>query len=283
MGPEGVEQFVSTPELHSDEAIESDPLPPGQVWAASMGTRETGPGLFRIEVNSGPGAGVKILNQPAAPAFRESVKIGEQNLYARSKEVVGDRDPREHEFSIQMRAIDSDLPRNACAEPVEVLLRRQLSRFLVERSPWKVPFHEMIDIFIGKEWKAVLFGGVPRDLILYGPSKRPRDVDIVVDCSLRELSSILASYPVQRTRFGGFRITSGKWSFDIWSLPDTWAFASGYMDATFDNLHRTTFFNVEAIAAQFNTRPGGRRSLYSFGFSDAISSGILVRRILISS
>jgi ATP-dependent Lon protease len=35
VGPEGVEQFVSTPELHSDEAIESDPLPPGQVWAVS--------------------------------------------------------------------------------------------------------------------------------------------------------------------------------------------------------------------------------------------------------
>src|SRR5262249_8061279 len=37
LGPEGVEQFVSTPELHSDEAIEGDPLPPGQVWAVSPG------------------------------------------------------------------------------------------------------------------------------------------------------------------------------------------------------------------------------------------------------
>ena len=122
LGPEGVEQFVSTPELHSDEAIESDPLPPGQVWAASMGTPETGPGLFRIEVNSGPGGGVKILNQPAAPAFRESVKIGEQNLYARAKEVVGDRDPREHEFSIQMRAIDSDKSGTGLGLPVLVSL-----------------------------------------------------------------------------------------------------------------------------------------------------------------
>ena len=108
MGAEGVEQFVSTPELHSDEAIESDPLPPGQVWAASMGSPETGPGLYRIEVTSGPGGGVKILNQPAPPAFRESVKVGEQNLYTRAKELVGDRDPREHEFSIQMRAMDAD-------------------------------------------------------------------------------------------------------------------------------------------------------------------------------
>ena len=37
LGAEGVEQFVSTPELHSDEAIETDPLPPGQVWACEHG------------------------------------------------------------------------------------------------------------------------------------------------------------------------------------------------------------------------------------------------------
>jgi ATP-dependent Lon protease len=108
MGSEGVEQFVATPELHSDEAIESDPLPPGQVWAVSIGSPETGAGLYRLEVTSGPGGGVKILNQPVPPALRESVRIGEQNLYTRAKELVGDRDPREHEFSIQMRAIDAD-------------------------------------------------------------------------------------------------------------------------------------------------------------------------------
>ena len=122
MGAEGVEQFVSTPELHSDEALETDPLPPGQLWASSMGTPETGPGLFRIETNSGPGSGVKILNHPAPPAFRESVKVGEQNLYARAKELVGDRDPREHEFSIQMRAIDSDKTGVGIGLPVLVSL-----------------------------------------------------------------------------------------------------------------------------------------------------------------
>ncbi len=108
LGPEGIEQFVSTPELHSDEAIESDPLPPGQVWAASPGSPEAGPGLYRIEVRSGPGSGVRILNQPTPPAFRESAKVGEQNLYSRAKELVGDREPREHEFSVQLRAVDAD-------------------------------------------------------------------------------------------------------------------------------------------------------------------------------
>lgn len=108
LGVDGVEQFVSTPELHSDEAIEGDPLPPGQVWAVGPGSSESGPGLYRIEVTVGPGGGVRILNQPQPPAFRESVKVGEQNLYTRAKELVGDRDPRSHEFTIQLRSMDAD-------------------------------------------------------------------------------------------------------------------------------------------------------------------------------
>lgn len=120
LGLDGVEQFVSTPELHSDEAIESDPLPAGQVWAVSPGSPEAGPGLYRIEVTCGPGGGVKILNQPTPPAFRESVKVGEQNLYTRAKELVGDRNPREEEFSIQMRPMDADKSGVGVALPVLV-------------------------------------------------------------------------------------------------------------------------------------------------------------------
>ena len=122
VAPDGVEQFVSTPELHSDEAIDADPLPPGQIWAVSPGNGEAGPGLYRIEVTSGPGGGVRILNQPTPPAFRESVRVGEQNLYSRSKELVGDRDPRGHEFSVQMRAMDADTSGNGVGLPVLVAL-----------------------------------------------------------------------------------------------------------------------------------------------------------------
>jgi ATP-dependent Lon protease len=122
LGPDGVEQFVSTPELHSDEAIEGDPLPPGQVWAASPGSPETGPGLYRIEVTCGPGSGVKILNQPTPAPFRESVRVGEQNLYTRAKELVGDRNPREEEFSIQMRPMDADKAGTGLGLPVLVAL-----------------------------------------------------------------------------------------------------------------------------------------------------------------
>jgi ATP-dependent Lon protease len=60
-----------------------------------------------VEINEGPGSGVKILNRPAPRPFQESVKYAEQNLYARAKELVGDRDPRSHEFSIQLRSFDT--------------------------------------------------------------------------------------------------------------------------------------------------------------------------------
>lgn len=106
MGEDGVERFVATPELQSEDAIGSDPLPPGQVWAISLGGLDENAGLYRIDVNVGPGSGVKIINVPPPGPFRESVKYAEGNLLTRAKELVGDRDPRQHEFTVQLRAFD---------------------------------------------------------------------------------------------------------------------------------------------------------------------------------
>lgn len=107
MGVDGTEEFVSTPELHSDDAIASDPLPPGQVWAVSPDATVS-PGLYRVEVTRGPGSTVRILNQPTPQGFRESVNVGVQRLYSQARDLVNNRNPREHEFSIQMRPFDSD-------------------------------------------------------------------------------------------------------------------------------------------------------------------------------
>ena len=122
IGPDDTEKFVAPPELYNDEAIDTDPLPPGQVWGVSCGAGEAGAGLYRIEVARGPGSGVKILNNPTPPAFRESVKIGEQNLYTQAKQLVGDRDPRGEEFTIQMRPMDADRTGTGLGVPVLVAL-----------------------------------------------------------------------------------------------------------------------------------------------------------------
>ncbi|OFW00067.1 MAG: TIGR02688 family protein [Acidobacteria bacterium RIFCSPLOWO2_12_FULL_54_10] len=120
MGEDGVEKFVATPELYSENSIGSDPLPPGQAWVIAPGGGDENPGLYRVDITEGPGSGVKILNQPAPPPFKESVRCAEQNLYVRSKELVGDRDPRQHEFSVQLRAFD--IAKSGSAVGVGVLL-----------------------------------------------------------------------------------------------------------------------------------------------------------------
>ena len=122
MGEDGIEKFVATPELRSDDAIDPDPLPPGQVWGIGPGGPETGPSLYRIEATAGPGSGVKILNAPVPPAFRESTRYAEQNLYTRARELVGDRDPRSREFSVQLRAMDNDRAGEALGLPVILAL-----------------------------------------------------------------------------------------------------------------------------------------------------------------
>jgi len=122
MGEDGIEKFVATPEMHSEDKIDTDPLPPGQAWGVSEGGTEAGPSLFRIEVTTGPGVGMKILNHPVPAPFRESVKYAEQNLYTRARELVGDRDPRAHEFSIQLRAMDNDRTGAALGVPVLMAL-----------------------------------------------------------------------------------------------------------------------------------------------------------------
>lgn len=107
MGLDGIEKYVATPELQSEDSIGSDPLPAGQVWAISPGGQDDAIGLFRIEVTENSGSGVRILNQSPPAPFKESVKIAEQNLYTRSRELVGDRNPKEHEFAVQIRSFDA--------------------------------------------------------------------------------------------------------------------------------------------------------------------------------
>ena len=130
LGEDGIEQFVTTPELQRPDEIGADPLPPGQVWAISPGGEGENPGLYRIDVTVGPGSGVRVLNQPAPAPFRESARIAEQNLLMRSRDLVGDRDPRQHEFNVQLRAFDA--ARSGASLGLPALLA--LSSALLERS-----------------------------------------------------------------------------------------------------------------------------------------------------
>ena len=122
IGEDGVEKFVVTPELQSPDSIGLDPLPPGQIWGVSPGLGDEPSRLYRIDVTETPGSGVRIVNRPTPAALRESVQVAEQNLIAQSRGLVGDKSPREHEFNVQVRALDASKSGGSLGLPVLLAL-----------------------------------------------------------------------------------------------------------------------------------------------------------------
>ena len=132
MGLDDVEKFVTTPELQSADEIGSDPLPPGEVWGVSPDNNGEYAGLFKVDVTVGPGSSVRILNKPSPAPFTESVRYAEQNLYARARELVGDLDPRSHEFSVQLRAFDAAKQGGSLGLPVLLALCSSLLKLSLQ-------------------------------------------------------------------------------------------------------------------------------------------------------
>ena len=166
------------------------------------------------------------------------------------------------------------MPSLTAAVSIETGLRERLTRFLSNASPWKKPLRDILRLINERKWEAVIFGGVLRDLAVFGPSERPRDVDIVVtaDVSHTELENAFDKWTVRRTRVGGLHLLVDKWMFDIWNVADTWGINRLGLPANLSELPKTTFLNVEAIAAGIDTARGQQRQLYSYGFAEAIEN-----------
>jgi hypothetical protein len=159
----------------------------------------------------------------------------------------------------------------------ETMLRERLNRFLSNHSDSKVALREALNRIRENGWNAVIFGGVLRDLTVFGNSEAPRDVDVVVrDTNARDLETVFRDLIQAKNRFGGLRLRPTGWLVDIWALSDTWAFRERLKEPiSFETLVETTFLNVEAIAAEIPTQLGRPRPIYSAGFFESVSRRVL--------
>ena len=106
---------------------------------------------------------------------------------------------------------------SAHAQRQEEQLRKRLNKFLANRSQSRRPLRALLDQIRRAGWRAFIFGGTLRDLMINGAATVPRDVDIVVDgLSIEDLSHALAPHVKRRTRFGGLHLEIQGWLFDIW-------------------------------------------------------------------
>lgn len=136
-------------------------------------------------------------------------------------------------------------------------LRKILDNFLfpssvVEKRRGVASF--MAEISLGLP-DTVIFGGMVREFSLGHAREFCSDLDLVTLHSRKSIEQFLGGRDWVRNKFGGYRILQDKWMYDIWSLEDTWAAQAGYIECVnFDDLLRTTFFDIDSAAFHISSR-----------------------------
>lgn len=179
---------------------------------------------------------------------------------------------------------NSQITRKSEIELLKRVLRHEVTILCRHDSTsWKKGITETVDELRSVGREAVFFGGTLRTLLLSRLMKnsigRPRDVDIVVrGVELDDLKSHFSHRTTRQTRFGGLHIHHTNWQFDVWPLGETYALKShGVEEPTFDDLPKTTFLNLEAIAVEVWPRKGQPRRIYSG--NDQFFGGVISRLI----
>jgi len=102
-------------------------------------------------------------------------------------------------------------------------LSSRMKKFFSPSSERAEVLDEIKDLFV--EGEVFAFGGVPRDVALYGVDQFSSDIDLVY-LGDKEYFSSSISNKASKNRFGGYRFRKGIWDVDIWHAEDTWAFRS---------------------------------------------------------
>jgi len=168
-------------------------------------------------------------------------------------------------------------------DDLKSILRKELRAFCSFDRPWKDGAIQTFQDLQSFNTRAVFFGGALRSMLLgrlySNRPGRPRDLDIVVEgVETEELQRKFSQFIVRRTRFGGLQLRRMNWAIDIWPLHTTWAFSALNMPTrTFEDLPRTTTFNIESIAATVSCEGGSHRTVFSGDdqFFDAIRTRTL--------
>lgn len=100
-----------------------------------------------------------------------------------------------------------------------------------------------------------LFGGILRDLALFGRKGFNSDIDLVVEGDWSNLVPYLHHLNAHKNKFGGYRFMLCKWPIDIWNARETWAIKQGIVPYNgIVSLTNTTVLNWDAILMNWRTK-----------------------------
>jgi len=100
-----------------------------------------------------------------------------------------------------------------------------------------------------------IFGGVLRELALFGRKGFASDIDLVVEGDWSNVRQYLEELGAIQNRFGGFRLSIDNWPIDLWHARETWAIRKGFVRYNgIQSLTRTTILNWDAILLDWRSK-----------------------------
>lgn len=133
-------------------------------------------------------------------------------------------------------------------------LKKRLLRFFDEASESRKYLTKFLNEF-SLASPAYVFGGVVRDIALFGVKPFRSDVDIVFTEHSNEVERFLADYNATKNKFGGYRLDVGDWQVDIWQADKSWAFRQGYRKYNdINSMLETTITNWDAVLFDWNEK-----------------------------
>lgn len=100
-------------------------------------------------------------------------------------------------------------------------LKKRMQRFFSLGSPRKEAM-QMLS-FLLEKGDVLAFGGVVRDIALYGVKSFSSDLDLIFVGNRDHFHNELQQKG-KKNKFGGYRLKVGDWDIDVWHIEDTWAF-----------------------------------------------------------
>lgn len=123
-----------------------------------------------------------------------------------------------------------------------------------------------------------LFGGILRDLALFGKRGFNSDIDVVVEGDWSDLVRYLEGLGAKKNKFGGYRFVVAGWPVDVWKAEETWAIQQGIIRyAGISSLIETTVLNWDAILMNWKTKHFICRDNYLDEINKRILDIVLVR------
>lgn len=136
-------------------------------------------------------------------------------------------------------------------------LKQRIERFFDSSNSARAEANDVLSSLSGVT-DLYIFGGMIRDICLFGSKGFKSDIDIICNSDKRSLINALNFkniIEINENKFGGFRISKLELDIDIWCINDTWAFKNDIIKfEDINSILSTTLMTWDSILYDFSNK-----------------------------